>query len=417
MNRNVGLLAAVAAAALFTGCATGPFATTAEDDGQVAALERELAAERAANRSLAAELDQARQGEPAPVQPVTVTRDSDLERELATQRARNQALAQELEAQRRVQAQQAETARRFAEQSPPAAPPSSPVGSEMLPPNPKPGECYARVVTPPKYEQREERVMVKPASEQVEVIPARYEWAEQRVLVKEAGEEIVEVSPPVYRTVEERVLVKPASEKVDTVQAEYKTVTERQLVRPAYTTWKKGRGPIEKLDESTGEILCLVEVPAEYKNVEKRVLVTPASTRKITIPAEYTTVRKKVLERPAEVRKVTTPAEYETVRVRRLVEPAREVRKTIPAEYDTVSTSVKVTDSKIAWRSILCETNTTPDVVRKLQRALDDRGYNPGPIDGRIGQQTMAAVVRFQRDNGLSSGGLTMETIRRLGVL
>lgn len=423
MNRNVRLAGAAVCMAALAGCASTPFATTAPDDADVAALERELAKERAANRSLSAELDQARQRRPAAPQPVQAqpsnNRDLELERELAAQRARNEALAQELEAQRRAQAAQAETARRLAEQPIAAAPPpqSSSLGDGMMPPNPKPGECYARVVTPPSYEERTERVLVKPAGEEVEVIPARYEWAEQRVLVKEAGEEIVEVSPAVYTTVEERVLVKPATEKVDTVPAVYKTVTERQLVRPAYTTWKKGRGPIEKLDEATGEILCLVEVPAEYRNVEKRVLVTPATTRKITVPAEYTTVRKKVLSRPAEVKKVATPAEYETVRVRRLVEPAREVRKTIPAEYETVTKSVKVSDSRVAWRSILCETNTTPNVVRKLQTALQQRGYDPGPIDGRIGQQTMAAVGRFQRDNSLSSGGLTMETIRRLGVL
>ncbi|PWN57847.1 peptidoglycan-binding domain-containing protein [Abyssibacter profundi] len=424
MNRNVRLAGAVLCAAAMVGCASNPFAAAPSDDADVAALERELAKERAANRSLSAELDQARRRPAATPQPVQAqpsnNRDLELERELAAQRARNEALAQELEAQRRAQAAQAETARRLAEQPPIPTPPpaqNASLGDGMMPPNPKPGECYARVVTPPSYEERTERVLVKPAGEEVEVIPARYEWAEQRVLVKEAGEKIVEVSPPVYTTVEERILVKPATEKVETIPAVYKTVTERQLVRPAYTTWKKGRGPIEKLDEATGEILCLVEVPAEYKDVEKRVLVTPATTRKITVPAEYTTVRKKVLSRPAEVKKVTTPAEYETVRVRRLVEPAREVRKTIPAEYETVTKSVKVGESRVAWRSILCETNTTPDVVRKLQAALQQRGYEPGPIDGRIGQQTMAAVGRFQRDNGLSSGGLTMETIRRLGVL
>lgn len=423
MNRNVRLAGVALCVAAFAGCAGSPFAPAPADNADVAALERELAKERAANRSLSAELDQARRPQavvprPAPAQP-TSTRDIELERELATQRARNQALAQELEAQRRAQAAQAETARRVAQQPIPSTPTrqSAPYSDGMMPPNPKAGECYARVVTPPSYDERSERVLVKPAGEEVNVIPARYEWAEQRVLVKEAGEEILEVSPAVYKTVEERVLVKPATEKVETIPAVYKTVSERQLLRPAYTTWKKGRGPIEKLDESTGEILCLVEVPAEYKNVEKRVLVTPASTRKITVPAEYTTVRKKVLSRPAEVKKVPTPAEYETVRVRRLVEPAREVRKTIPAEYDTVTKSVKVSDSKVAWRSILCETNTTPDVIRKLQAALDQRGYQPGPIDGRIGQQTMAAVGRFQRDNGLSSGGLTMETLRRLSVM
>ena len=192
---------------------------------------------------------------------------------------------------------------------------------------------------------------------------------------------------------------------------------EKQLVRPAYTTWKKGTGPIQRIDESTGEILCLVEVPAEYKTVKKTVLVSGPRTEKVAIPAEYGTVKKQVLVTPAQIRKEPTPAEYETVKVRKLVSPAREVRTPIPAEYDTVTKRVKVSESEIAWREILCETNTTPDIVRRIQTALQTRGYNPGPIDGVIGSQTLAAVDKFQRDNNLSTGGLTMATVERLGVL
>ncbi|MBL7054487.1 bifunctional phosphoribosylaminoimidazolecarboxamide formyltransferase/IMP cyclohydrolase, partial [Candidatus Woesearchaeota archaeon] len=33
------------------------------------------------------------------------------------------------------------------------------------------------------------------------------------------------------------------------------------------------------------------------------------------------------------------------------------------------------------WRQVLCETNTTPDVISKLQSALIAKGYNPGPVD------------------------------------
>ena len=75
----------------------------------------------------------------------------------------------------------------------------------------------------------------------------------------------------------------------------YENVTERILVKPAYTTWKKGRGPIEKINQATGEIMCLVEVPAEYRTVTKRVLKTPAGTKKVTIPAVYKTVKKRIM--------------------------------------------------------------------------------------------------------------------------
>ena len=38
--------------------------------------------------------------------------------------------------------------------------------------------------------------------------------------------------------------------KLVTVPATYKTVSEKILVKPAYTSWKKGRGEIEKVDNS-----------------------------------------------------------------------------------------------------------------------------------------------------------------------
>ena len=84
----------------------------------------------------------------------------------------------------------------------------------------------------------EEKVLVKEASERIEIIPAQYEWVEERVLVEAASSRLVEV-PAKYAWQEERVVVKPA-----------------------HTVWKKGNGPIEKVDNITGEIMCLVEVPA-----------------------------------------------------------------------------------------------------------------------------------------------------------
>ena len=181
-------------------------------------------------------------------------------------------------------------------------------------------------------------------------------------------------------------MVKEASERIETVPAVYETVTERVLVKPAYTTWKKGEGAITKVDNSTGEIMCLVEVPAEYKTVSKRVLKTPATSRKVSIPAEY-----------------------QTVRVRKLVQPASERTVQIPAEYDTIVKREKVTDSRLEWKSVLCDTNTNADVIASLQRALKMRGYNPGRIDGVLGRETLDAVAQYQRNKGMASGQLTME--------
>jgi hypothetical protein len=56
----------------------------------------------------------------------------------------------------------------------------------------------------------------------------------------------------VLDTVEERVMVKPESKRVEQVPATFESVTERVLVKPATMVWKKGRGPIQRVDDGHG---------------------------------------------------------------------------------------------------------------------------------------------------------------------
>lgn len=304
--------------------------------------------------------------------------------------------------------------------------------TSLYPPNAKPGECYARVLTPASYKTTKERVLAKAAGEDIEVIPAKYTTVTERVLVKEASTKL-QVVPETYKTVTERVLIEPAREVLTEVPAKYKTVKEKILVKPAYTTWKKGVNPItgsgtpfsavkkngdvvSKYDQSTGEIMCLVEVPAEYKTVTKQVIATPATTVKKTIPAKYKTVTKRVVATQATTRKITVPAQYNTVQVRKLVTPTKTVKKAIPAQYKTVEKRVIATQPVLEWREILCETNTTPNLISRLQQALNAKNYQAGKVDGVLGRDTLNAVIKFQRDNNLPSGQLTLATLKRLGV-
>lgn len=55
--------------------------------------------------------------------------------------------------------------------------------------------------------------------------------------------------------------------------------------------------------------------------------------------------------------------------------------------------------------------------VKAAQMALRDRGHDPGPIDGVHGPRTSAAVMKFQKAEGLTaSGQLDSETMARLNV-
>lgn len=309
---------------------------------------------------------------------------------------------------------------------PAAAPPSfafdSVSSTTLFPPDPKPGHCYARVLLPATYDVSEEKVLVRPAETKIEIEEAHYQWAEEAVLIKEAALRL-ETVPAEYETLTEMVLVKPEGRELVTVPAKYKTTTERILDKPAHTVWKRGQGPIDNAlkttyDESTGEVMCLVEVAATYRTIEKRSLITPATTKEVITPAEYKTVTKKRLKTPAQTREVTMPAEYETVRVQKLIEPAREREVQLPAQYETVSKRAKLTDEKLAWREVLCDVNMTSDLVRSIQTKLSHSGHYGGRIDGLFGPKTIRAVNSYAKAKKLPVGTnyIATETVEALGV-
>lgn len=286
---------------------------------------------------------------------------------------------------------------------------------ELFPPNAKPGECYARVLIPARYETKTEDVLAKEESSRLEILPAKFAWGTEKVLVKEVSTKVIEV-PATYKWEIEKILVKPTSSKLVKVPAKYKWTEEKLLVKPAHTVWKKGSGLIEKLDNSTGELMCLVEVPAEYKTVKTKVLVSAETTQTVEIPAEYETVKVKKVASAATTRTIEIPAEYKTVKVRKETNPASTKKTVIPAEYQKVTKRIKVSEERMEWRSVLCETNSSGAMVTQIQRALLKAGHNPGPIDGVIGSETKAAIVSFQKAKGLAIGGITQQTLKKLGM-
>ena len=55
--------------------------------------------------------------------------------------------------------------------------------------------------------------------------------------------------------------------------------------------------------------------------------------------------------------------------------------------------------------------------VRHVQKTLNDRGFRTGGVDGRMGPQTQAAIVNFQRAEKLPpTGKLDKPTLTALGV-
>jgi len=162
------------------------------------------------------------------------------------------------------------------------------------------------------------------------------------------------------------------------IPATFETVSEQVLVSPARVEWKKGRGPFEKIDAATGEIMCRVEIPAEYTTVEKTVLKTPPQTTEEVIPAEYELREKRVMKTPPTAQKKVIPAKYETITIREMVKPASYQQIAIPAKTQVIEKRQLVSKEVVQWREILCETNTTPNVVQEIQERLVNAGYGLG---------------------------------------
>ena len=288
-----------------------------------------------------------------------------------------------------------------------------------LPPQPAEyGKCYAKCKIPDEYATEEKTVLVKEASSKKTSRPAEYESVTEQVLVKEASVKLVPV-PAEYETITEKVLVKEASTKIVTKPPVYKTETERVMVSDGYGKWQRKKRAPSCFSQNPDDcyVMCWVEVPAKYKNVTKQVLVSPAREDVVEIPAEYKTVTRRVLRTPATVKEVEIPAEYKTVTRKVLRTPATTDEVVIPAEYKTITERRLVrTGGYTRWVEILCDQDTNSGVIRRVQQALIDRGFDPGPADGIMGSKTKSALESYQSKNGLPVGNLNTETLGSLGI-
>ncbi len=300
-----------------------------------------------------------------------------------------------------------------------------------------------------------------------------------RVLISEATEKL-STQPAKYRTDTEEVLVKASYKRLIEVPTVFTKKQDRVLIEAAHSIWQKGTGPIQKIDNQTGEIMCRVDIPAEYQTVDVEVVATEPLLTDVTEEAVYKTVNVQKLEADAVEQRVPVAAEfktmnreqeqtpgrytwldsrtaddssptgrvvchqaspakqiaydrtvvktagrfepeiieeaYEDVQVNELISDAQSEKIPVAGESEKIERRIKVADSRFEWQAVLCETNTNGDIIARLQAALADEGYSPGSIDGVLGTGTLNALEDYQRKNSLAEGGVTLESIKALGV-
>lgn len=292
---------------------------------------------------------------------------------------------------------------------------AEPQDGQDFPLEAKSGECYVKVRRPAKFRTEKERVLVKEQSVRYEIVPAKFRDVEKKVLVKPESTRF-EIIPAKFEKKIETVQTSPEFKRLSSTGAKFKSSKEKILVKPATAVWKKGTPPLSALQNVVSEVWCLVKEAAEYQSYTRQNVDARASVGEHVVDAESQDVETHVLVRPAEVKKIVEPAQYETVKTRELVSPAFSKEIVVQAEYKEVKRQVLVQAEEIVWQRVLCDTNLTPKVIRKIQDALKAKKYDYGKEKGKLTPATMKAIEKYQKDYKLSKGAITYEFLEHLKI-
>lgn len=288
-------------------------------------------------------------------------------------------------------------------------------GLGNLPLGAKEGECYVRVIQPAVYKTEDERILIQPESVRYETIAAVFREVEKKVLIKPAHVRY-EIVPAKFEKKMVSVLIQPEHKKLAAEPVKFKNVDKTYEIKPSRTYWTLGSDPINPDPRMTEEILCLMREPAEVMNYSQKVLVTPAKVNETKVEPRSQMIATEVLVEPAQVKEIKVPDEFKVTKVMELVTPARKKAIPVPARYETVKRKVLVKAEALAWQRVLCKTNITPEVVKKIQNALKKKGFDPGAANGELNKPTDNAIKQYQKANKLAQGGLSFEFLEHIGV-
>ncbi|WP_456379140.1 OmpA family protein [Lutibacter sp.] len=305
--------------------------------------------------------------------------------------------------------------------------------SQALPENPEPGKCYVRCKTPDIWKNQDVTIETNAAYKKIVTYPAEYKTITERVLVKEASQRL-EIVPAVYETRDVIVTVKEASyklavvpgsfgsetltytakedaSKLSVVPATFKSDSETIEIKPATAVWQMSDKAPDCIssDPNDCRYWCYKPVPAEFvtipqtklamdahtqkaavpgfnKTYKKTVVAKEPTTRRIEIPEVTKVVKKTVMVTPPTTRVIDIPAEYATIKKVVLVKDAWEKEVTVPAKYKTVVKEVLVTKGGLtSWEEVDC----------KLTES------SPLPINWNLGSATLTSAAKRIIDSRL----------------
>ena len=259
---------------------------------------------------------------------------------------------------------------------------------DALPPSSNPGECWARVKVPAKYETVSQTVMTHAPYQTMKVTQPKFQSRQEQVMVKEPSVRY-EVRQPTFKSVSETIMTRPSYEKLSVTPPRFENVQETLTMSEPKLVWKKGNpGELRRQGYiihstadggaygqgysstthygavggdrcgATCEIWCLVEEPGVRQSFSRRVMTSPGGVQRHSVPAQYQTITKQVVADPGGVREVPVPGEYRSVTVQDMVDPGGAYHENVPPQYGKVQGKVIAETERYEWRRVLCQPGT-----------------------------------------------------------
>ncbi len=237
------------------------------------------------------------------------------------------------------------------------------VSSQDLPPNPEPGKCYVRCITPEVYKNEDVTIEVSPAYSKIVTHPAQYKTVTERVLVKEAGKQL-RVIPAVWETKEFTYTAKEDANSLKVVPATFGSSSQTIETKAASAKWEMSRKSPDcaSSDPNDCRYWCYKEIPAQFQTIPLTTLKKDAYAVSTPVPGYTKTYKRRVMVTPPTTEVIEIPAVYGEIKKIVLVKDAWQEEVKVPAQYKTVTKQVIVNKGGLTtWKEVECElTNDTP---------------------------------------------------------
>lgn len=225
-----------------------------------------------------------------------------------------------------------------------------------LPPDPEPGQCFVRCVTPDIWGEEQVDVLQTPAYTKIEVTPAEYREVEQEVIVRPATIEYVNV-PARFDTVAEVVEIVEPYNEVTVDAASFVEATEDVEVQAAYAKYEY-QTQMENCDEDDPRkcmVLCYVEHPAKIRTISVKQMTKDATVTRNEAGRETTTITTLKMVEASKVIEKEVPALKKTITKRELIKDEMVTEVEVPAVYATETRRVlKKKGGMTVWEPIAC---------------------------------------------------------------